>query len=262
MTDPADYTPVLTPVEWIDGVWLKRDDLFCLAGVYGGKVRACWSLCKNTRVGLVTASHRPSPQGHIVSAIAKRLGVPCHVHTPLGEFTDQMKFARDNGAVITQHKLGFNNVIIRRAIDDATALGWLHVPFGMECRQAVESVAEQVRNLPTDAKRLIVPVGSGISLAGILQGMRRYKIDIPVLGVCSGADSRERLDRYAPADWVRRVELIPSGVEYHTRVDACIGDVKLDVTYEAKCHRFLKPDDCLWCVGVKRSYDHGLPEVQ
>src|SRR5262245_446260 len=163
-----DYTPTLTPVEEYDGFWVKRDDLYCLAGVRGGKVRACWALCKDAEAqGLVTASHRPSPQGHIVSAVAKRLGIPCRVHTPLGEYTDQMQQAADNGAVITQHECGYNNVIIKRAMDDAVRLGWLHVPFGMECKQAVQSVSEQVRNLPLEIKRLVVPVGSGISLAGI-----------------------------------------------------------------------------------------------
>ncbi len=249
----ADYTPTLTPVEYHDGIWVKRDDLYCLGGVRGGKVRACYVLCKDTKLpGLVTASHRPSPQGHIVSAIAKYLGLQCRVHTPKGEFTDQMEQARDNGAVITQHDMGYNNVIIKRATDDAQRLGWLHVPFGMECKQAIESASGQVRNLPEEAKRLVIPVGSGISLAGVLQGMKRYGINLPVLGVMSGADSRERLNRYAPVNWKNTVTLVPSGVPYHTNVKAKVGTVDLDWTYEGKCAKFLEPGDILWCVGIKR----------
>ena len=257
--DEDDYTPAVTPVQAIDGgMWLKRDDLFSIAGVRGGKVRACWTICTNARdrgglVGVVTASHRPSPQGHIVAAVARRLGVPCRVHTPKGEFTDQMNFAAACGAEIFQHKLGYNNVIIKRATDDALQLGsgWLHVPFGMESRVAVQSVSDEVRNLPAEARRLVVPVGSGISLSGILRGLREWKIDLPVLGVMSGANSVERLDRHAPPDWRSRVTLVPSGVDYHRRVDAVLGGVRLDPVYEAKCVKFLIPGDVLWCVGIR-----------
>ena len=33
---------VVTPVQRIDHVWVKRDDLYHVAGVNGGKARACW----------------------------------------------------------------------------------------------------------------------------------------------------------------------------------------------------------------------------
>lgn len=252
--EPQDYTPALTPVQRRGDVWLKRDDLYCLGGVRGGKVRACWSLCsghQNLR-GVTTASHRPSPQSGIVAAVAKRLGVPCRVHTPYGPHTDQMQFAESCGAEITQHDCGYNNVIIKRARDDAAVRGWLHVPFGMECVQAVESVADQVRNLPAGMKRLVVPTGSAISLSGILRGLRDWKIDVPVLAVLSGADSRERLDRWAPANWRKTVTLQPASHKYHEHVTASVGGVVLDPVYEAKCVEFLRPDDCLWVVGIRR----------
>jgi hypothetical protein len=163
-----------------------------------------------------------------------------------------MQQAVENGAVITQHAMGYNNVIVKRATDDAARLGWLHVPFGMECREAVASASEQVRNLPLEAKRLVIPVGSAISLCGVLVGMRKYGIRMPVLGVMSGADSRGRLDRYAPPNWREIVTLVPSGVPYHTNVKAFVGPVALDWTYEGKTVKFLEPGDCLWCVGVKK----------
>lgn len=46
-----------TPIQSIGGIWLKRDDLFEIAGVRGGKVRTCWRLSQGS-VGLVTAGSR------------------------------------------------------------------------------------------------------------------------------------------------------------------------------------------------------------
>lgn len=234
---------------------MKRDDLFCVGGVRGGKVRGCWAIATaaGKPAGLVTASHRPSPQSQIVAAVARKLGVPCRVHAPFGPFTDEMKFAAALGAEFTQHDCGYNNVIIRRAKDDAARLGWLEIPFGMEHERAVDGTAEQVRNLPDVARRLVIAVGSGISLAGVLRGMKKYRIDLAVLGVMSGADSRKRLDKYAPPDWRDTVELVPSGADYHTRVSATLGGVLLDPIYEAKCVKFLRPGDVLWCVGIRRT---------
>jgi len=36
---------VVTPVQRIDHVWVKRDDLYHVAGVNGGKAHACWAFC-------------------------------------------------------------------------------------------------------------------------------------------------------------------------------------------------------------------------
>lgn len=251
-----DYTPKLTPVEETDGgLWLKRDDLYCIAGSRGGKVRSCWKLCQGVTTGLVTASHRPSPQGEIVSGIAKRLGIPCRVHTPKGEWTVQMHHAKENGAEIFQHAMGYNNVISKRAIDDAEKLGWKYVPFGMECPEALDSTSDQVRNLPDESRRLVVPVGSGISLSGILRGLDKFRNPIPVIGVMVGADRRKKLDQYAPKRWPEMVELVNAGCDYHHFVHERLGDVILDPVYEAKCVKFLRPGDVFWIVGIRQGWE-------
>lgn len=77
----------LTPVEELHGgVWAKRDDLFTVAGVSGGKARSCYYLATRdpSTKGLVTAGSRASPQVNIVAHIAAHLGLPCRVHTPTG----------------------------------------------------------------------------------------------------------------------------------------------------------------------------------
>jgi DNA modification methylase len=252
--EPTIADPVaMTPVQRVGELWLKRDDLFSVAGVRGGKVRTCWGLAQGAS-GLVTAGSRASPQVNIVAHVARALNIPCRVHTPSGEPAPEVLAAIGAGAEHVQHSPGYNNVIIARAREDAAAAGWREIPFGMECQAAVDATRAQARNLPTDAKRLVVPVGSGMSLAGILHGLVDAGLRLPVLGVVVGADPEERLDRWAPANWRDMVTLVRSDLDYHDAAPSNrIGDVVLDPHYEAKALPFLEPGDCFWVVGLRQT---------
>ena len=247
----------LTPVEERDGYFFKRDDLFSIAGVRGGKARTCWYLAQGAK-GLVTAGSRQSPQVNIVAHIAKELGLPCHIHTPRGKLSPELTSAVSTGAKLFQHKAGYNNVIIRRALDDAVSTGYKYIPFGMDCWEAVRQVKKQVKNIPKEAKRIVVPVGSAMSLAGILHGLVAHyatlRRNIPVLGVCVGADPTKRLDKYAPDGWKRMVKLVRSRFDYHKPFPILeFEGVKLDSIYEAKCQPYIERGDLLWVIGIRES---------
>lgn len=247
-------TDNLTPVEFKDGVWFKREDLFEIAGVCGGKSRTCWSLSKDAKKGLVTAGSRKSPQVNIVAHIAKYLGLPCHAHVPTGELSPEVQCAKDNGAEIIQHKAGYNNVIVARAREDAEKLGWTNIPFGMECREAIEQTRRQVANIPEGPTRIVIPVGSGMNLAGLLTGLRDRELNIPVFGVVVGKDPRKTLDKYAPIFWENMVELVPSGVDYHHEVsNNTFKGIVLDTVYEGKCIPFIRDGDLFWIVGIRKT---------
>ena len=66
----------VTPLQQVGDFLLKRDDMFEVAGVRGGKARSCWAMAQGAP-GLVTLSHRLSPQGNIVAHVAQKLA--CHV---------------------------------------------------------------------------------------------------------------------------------------------------------------------------------------
>ncbi len=238
----------------MDGIWFKRDDEFKFAGVRGGKVRSCWYLAQGEN-GLVTAGSRSSPQVNIVASIAAEMRIPCRVHTPEGDPSSEVRRAVDKGAVLVQHKAGYNNVIIARAREDAKRLGWRNIPFGMECDEAVWQTRQQVENIPRDVMRLVVPCGSGMSLAGILHGLKDNDLHIPVLVVVVGSDPVKRLNRFAPADWCEQVEIVQAKEEYHNPAKGlheCSG-IKLDPIYEAKTIPFLRGGDCLWVVGIRET---------
>lgn len=252
-----EMTDIATPVELHGDIWLKRDDLYSYAGRHGGKVRTCRTIAMEAKrcgcVGLITAGSRQSPQVSIVSAIASHLGMRCRVHVPAGADTPQIDAALSAGAEVVRHRPGYNTVIVARAREDvATSPAWGHVPFGMETEYAVEATASQVLSaLLVGPSRIVVPVGSGMSLAGVLCGM--VAPSVPVLGVVCGASPMGRLDRYAPL-WRAwgNVELVSASVDYHRHVEASVGDVGLDPVYEAKCAEFLRPGDLLWVVGHRR----------
>lgn len=249
------YPPdALTPVERHGEIWLKRDDLCSAGGARGGKARTCWALATTAQpfvTGLVTASSRSSPQAEIVARVAATLGVPAVVHTPTGDVsTGPVARARDHGAVVVQHVGGYTNVLNARARETAAATGYRLVPFGMEHQAAVQQTAAQVANLPAGARRVVVAVGSGMSLAGILVGLEEIGAgDLPVLGVVVGADPRRRLQKYAGTALAARPALVRAGVDYAVHVPGVAGGVDLDPVYEAKVLPYLAPGDVFWVVG-------------
>ena len=249
----------LTPVERRGEYWFKRDDLFCLNGIRGangGKVRTMLILAKNAK-GLVACGDRISSQIPRAAIVAKELGLPIRIHTASGALTDGMQEAVAFGAELVQHEAGYLNVVRARAREDAVAQGYVEVPWAVECNECIQATAPQAVNIPNEAKRLVVCVGSGMSLAGILQGLKSASIAIPVLGVMVGG-SREkveaRLDKFGPANWRERLTLVESKTDFHAEASEInFEGVALDPFYEAKVIPFLLPGDCVWCVGVRAS---------
>ena len=113
--------------------------------------------------------------------------------------------------------------------------------------------------IPSEVKRIIIPVGSGMSLAGLLHGMLRYNVTAHVVGVCVGADPTKRLNTYAPnrildgRSWKDMVTLVESPHKYSDHVDAKIGNIILDPVYEAKVLQFALPEDLFWIVGRRET---------
>lgn len=273
-----------TPIEQIEsGLWAKREDLYEIAGVRGGKVRTCYYLATQDRdvKGLVTAGSRSSPQVNIVAHIAKHLNLQCRVHTPTGKLSPEVLQAQEIGAEVIQHKAGYNSTIIARAREDAQRLGWLNIPFGMECQEAVTQTSHSVASIlglvqRGAVRRIVVPVGSGMSLCGILHGVEKYGLWEAglenVLGVRVGSDPMKRLLTYGPTDtpfWglgfgpsvvpsyleQGKLTLVSSGTDYHQPASEQSvhrwSNITLDPHYEAKCVKHLQPKDLFWIVGVR-----------
>lgn len=253
-------TDVVTPVERVGNLWLKRDDKFSIGGSKGGKVRTCLRLAVDAQsrgaTVLVTAGSRQSPQVNIVATVAATLGMGAECHVPDGELTPELEAAEQAGATIIRHRPGYNSVIVARAKESARRPGYAEIPFGMETPLAIECTRGQVANLPFgQIRRIVVPVGSGMTLAGVLAGLGdanpQWGETPEVVGVVVGADPRGRLEAYAPG-WQFRTELVHSELDYHDHApETNLYGVELDPVYEAKCLPFLKEGDLLWVVGCR-----------
>jgi 1-aminocyclopropane-1-carboxylate deaminase/D-cysteine desulfhydrase-like pyridoxal-dependent ACC family enzyme len=261
MKDYTGPTPVFRFGD--QDIWVKRDDHYCINGIRGGKVRACWALADRTNkpAGLITAGARKSPQMQIVARIAQRLEIPCRLHTTTGEWTPEIQDAAahaPNGPeAIVQHKPGHNSVIVARAREDAEQKqGWVHIPFGMESAEAMSYTRAEVQTIAKyrdRVKRIVICLGSGMSAAGLLWGLVDVRWPVPVLGVQIGASPDHRLRRYAPSQLLYdQLKIEVSKYSYATAVTARLPDgTLLDPIYEAKCWEYVRPGDLFWVVGIR-----------
>ncbi|WP_405408872.1 hypothetical protein [Streptomyces decoyicus] len=249
-----DFTPSVTPVEEHDGILVKREDAWSRGGASGAKARALFTTAKGA-AGIVSAGARISPQLERAALVAHALDIPARLHTGWGADTDETALAEATGAELLRHRPARLSVIRARYRADAEALAerdWACMPFGMEHPAYLDQVAEQAAQLPSGLRRVVVPVGSGITLAAILRGLERAGHQLPVLGVRVGGDPTPVLDRYAPG-WHSRATLATSTAAYGDAMPNQHGTLTLDPHYEAKALPALSIGDLLWAVGIRTS---------
>jgi 1-aminocyclopropane-1-carboxylate deaminase/D-cysteine desulfhydrase-like pyridoxal-dependent ACC family enzyme len=96
------------------------------------------------------------------------------------------------------------------------------LPFGLECAESVASVAQAAATVPPDytsGGTVVVSTGSGVTLAGLVRGLRGRPSKF--VGVSSGrtADSIQRcLSRYG-IEKSRVIGLVPAREEYSVPID-------------------------------------------
>ena len=248
---------MISKIEKVDGIYLKRNDLIEVCGCSGGKAECIFEFIKyNDNKCFVTCGSRDSLQCEIVSNMCEHLGYTCHVFLPEGQATPTINRMKENSHTqIHAVPDGRTVVIKRRAIDFASEHGMTYIPFGMESYLAVETIAQHTANIPEDVKRIVVPVGGGITLCGIMRGLTdTHRTNIEVLGVLTGASPIKTINRFQPIFNEVPYSLVPCGdgnaTQRYARREPCsIGDVELDAVYEGKCKKFLREGDLFWIVG-------------
>lgn len=249
----------LTPVEFINGYYFKRDDAYKIGDAIGGKARVAEHLIKkalnNGFTKVVTTGSRDSRQCDIVSSVCDYYNIECHLFMPSGKDTDVISnIQKRKTSVIHRTKVGYNSVLIHDSREWALAHNAYYIPFGMECQECIDINKHQVANIPTDVKRIIIPCGGGMQMISVIHGLKCYdKAHIKVVGVQVGASPKRVIDKFLPnADLFcdeYNYEIIKSEIPYDKHINATFCGVELDEIYEAKCVPFLREGDLLWIVG-------------
>ncbi len=242
---------MITPIERVGDIWLKRDDLWRgQAPAQGAKARTASAVCENAKVlgyrEINSCHDRNSSVPGMLSRVCKHYGLVLRLWIPASSEPLPPVFveAKSNGAILEEIRPGYMSVRMKRMTDHAEAnkkvialglgLDWRNCGKLETFEQTADVVCQAVF-LPI--KRVVVPVGSGVMFRAITYGIWR---NLPILGVCCGSPPRGSFDS--------NVTLVRSRHDFHDEVNAVIGGVKLDPVYEAKCLEHLQPGDLLWIV--------------
>lgn len=276
----------ITPVEYLDGLYIKRDDKFIPfkdVKVNGTKLRQCaYLLLKNldkAKNGVLTCCSIHSPQGLIVTALCRYLGIKSTVFYG-GTTEDRLdilpipqKIKQIGGNIEIVTKIGRLSVLNSKARKRQSETNEFIVEHGMDLMNNIDcfldSVANQVQNLPDNLDNLIITCGSAITTTGILYGLKLFnkKVEnIFVVGVAPNRIERinsnlnkleNKLDIKLSDIQYQYVDLFNTkGFRYEKKEFAKHSDIIFHPNYEAKTYNWLKDNidyknekTCLWVVG-------------
>jgi hypothetical protein len=250
-----------TPVEKYQGMFFKRDDL-AMAGIppghpNGSKVRQYVHMIRRTgaEVPLVVGTAAAAAQQVYLASAGELFGRRAVVFVAArAKLTASTRYAIAHGADVRQVRPGHLNVVRARAKEFAIENGNGAVRW--DAAWAVRDAAEQAVNIPKEATRVVVPVGSGLILLGVLRGLQAAGWEGEVLGVVVSKMSDEKKLK---ARWAKfcEGECPPFELYRHPTAydepcfDTMPNGVALDQAYAAKCMAGLRPGDCLWIPGIR-----------
>lgn len=277
----------ISPVQELGGVFYKRDDLFQPFGpngLNGGKCRQTFALIRDNfnyirqalNSTLITTSSVYSTTGAILAAYGKRLDFRVIVAVG-GTKPDKlnshpmMNLAQHYGAdVRIVCGTGMAGPILKRIEEICQAEGAFDATFGHNADEnhhaILDTISAQVVNIPDDLDVLVVPVGSGLHLLGIMQGLEKYKKKVKrIIGCHVGPDRRDKIDSYlSPLEWQN-----PTYEMAALNLDTPYGKPcleglpnrePLDELYESKAHVWMRENidtkknkTLFWVVGRKPS---------
>jgi len=271
-----NFLDKLTPVEQHGYIWYKREDLYAPYGedwITGGKIRQCRHLvesnleyirneCNNT---IATAASIHSPQAPIVSKVAEEFG--CKSIIGFGNSTVEKAITRKgmleckelgSELVVLSETQGFNNVLYPNLEKLRKKRPFFPILFGYAATSNRESIinqiADQVENVDCDV--LYVPLGSGITFASILEGVKKFNKKFKVIGLQPfGYDRRPDVHKYlAEPQWDYDYKYFMGKYPYNKLVWKNVG-FELDAIYESKSHLMMEEmididkKNCFWVIG-------------
>lgn len=269
----------LTPVDCIPNIcglnemYFKRDDLYLpfddMPWLGGGKVRQTISLFEKVKDeislkdGIITYVSINSPQSVIVAKVANMMGIKCNIVIGVNDNLDNiiskhktMFESNKLGAnILNVVKVGYNNVLLSHTKRIANENNYYIIYFGINIeeytKELTECISNQVKNIPDELDYLIIPVGSGIQMGGILNGIKKYNKKVKrIIGIqISNIDQSNTINKILKdleTDIVYE-QIVDNTYKYAKHLDVNIYNsnnrnesFKLNVVYEAKSFDYFK----------------------
>ena len=237
----------LMPVQEVDGLHIKRDDLYAPFGpgeVNGGKLRQCVMLVNSVKKDY-NSIH--SPQAPITAAVARANGMPCRI--VYGGTTRESvaalpmpRLAMKYGAsIVLAARSGRHSILHARAKELAAQENSFIVQYGINIigygDTLLTAVAAQTENLPDDIENLVMTCGSGITATGVMIGLHRYGKRVKRMHLVATAPDRrgfihETLKKYGADREFEYHDLFHSpGFVYEKSAAATWGGIRLHPHY-------------------------------
>src|SRR4051794_570137 len=215
---PLEPAPRLAASLGLEHLWIKRDDLIGLGGG-GNKVRKLQYTCAQAlQAGATTLITTGAPQSNharLTAAAAARLGLRC-VLVLAGDrpVTSRGNLVLDSFAGAEIVWAGRQSPVQVIEAEIAKRYKPYVIPFGGSSSESAQGYVDCAREIEAqlpDADRVVVPVGSGGTMAGLVAALGPDR----VFGVDTGAVSDARMTVAALLDGMPGVTVDP-------------GDLKID----------------------------------
>ena len=179
-----------------------------------------------------------------------------------------------------QCKIGYDSVLSARIKQIKTTKKLFHVKFGINLESdpdaIINSIANQVQNLPNDLDNLVIPTGSAITAGGILCGLKKYNIKPKkiIIVQISGFDRRNTIRKILDLSNVEHPYpqyqyVADKTYPYSKHLNVNLNNTEnLDPVYEAKGYNWMiknvdyKNEKTLfWIVGNSLYFRTITPEI-
>jgi 1-aminocyclopropane-1-carboxylate deaminase/D-cysteine desulfhydrase-like pyridoxal-dependent ACC family enzyme len=198
----------LTPIQFIDNIYFKRDDLYVPFGegtVNGGKLRQCMSLVssnlKNKKIDcIISGSSIHSPQNAIVSGVGNYFNIPTYIF--IGGNIDKniksnylIKEVLKYNGILKESPSGRNSVLLSNIKKFAKLFkNSLIINYGIDLydyyQDIILSISNQCSNLDKYYDNLAITCGSSITSIGVIFGLYLNNIQVKNLILIATAPNR------------------------------------------------------------------------
>jgi 1-aminocyclopropane-1-carboxylate deaminase/D-cysteine desulfhydrase-like pyridoxal-dependent ACC family enzyme len=253
----------LTPVQHFE-FYAKREDLACFEREEmpsGAKVRQYAAMIARAPADAVLAvgCSAASAMQIYVAAMGEQLQRPAYIAVPRRkERHPCTAWCAKHGARIIETVPGYPSVFRARIREHIKELGLIAVPWSL--RMAAFDTAAQVANVPPEARRIVVPNGSGLTAAGIIGGLWQWNmhhIEVHLVSTHDSVGTRLQVLRLVgkyfgePAVASAHVSWRAQTMPYQRAVHGVrLADgTLLDPFYAAKAACYCGAEDVLWITG-------------